>query len=234
MPDSKRTKSSLVLHDDDTLNLLAEVVHKVKNSLGGIGGFAALLERDLGPQDARTVLSQRIQDGVVRINDLIVHLMTFINTPDPSFQPLNPIPIIRQAWTECTEDYSNHVNSLDLQNHTTSPSIQLVADPDTFRLLVLHALRFGRLVGGKIDNVQLNRQSDRSVSFDVVFPHTMKIFEGSESTLSYLRTGGSVEAKLSLYIVIKMATFNSASVSLFSKDPDQEILSIHFSKGKQV
>jgi nitrogen-specific signal transduction histidine kinase len=62
-------------HDEHMHRLLTEVIHKIKNSLGGIGGFAALLERDLGPDDPRTNLAQRIQNGVVRMNDFVVDLM---------------------------------------------------------------------------------------------------------------------------------------------------------------
>lgn len=232
MPDSMGTKSILELNDDDTLNLFAEVIHKIKNSLGGIGGFAALLERDLGPEDPRTTLSRRIQDGVIRINDFTIQLMTFLNTPDPSFQSMNAVPVIKQAWAEYAEESAVPENNLNLENRDASPSVRLIADPETFRILALHALRFGCSIGGRIDGVRLNVETDRSVVFEVLSPNNLKTQEGSELTLSYLRTNGPIESKLSLYIVIKMAKLNGASVSLSLNDPDKAILSVHFSKGK--
>ena len=59
---------------------LSDVVHKIKNNLGGIGGFASLLERDFERSDPRKRLLQRIIDGVHRLNDFVIHLMTLVQT----------------------------------------------------------------------------------------------------------------------------------------------------------
>ena len=48
---------------------LSDVVHKIKNNLGGISGFASLLERELRPNDPRKKLLHRIIDGVHRFSD---------------------------------------------------------------------------------------------------------------------------------------------------------------------
>ena len=43
--------------------MAATVAHEVRNPLGGIAGFAALLERDLEPEDPRKRLVNKIIEG---------------------------------------------------------------------------------------------------------------------------------------------------------------------------
>ena len=83
-------KPALRVMEESTLQpsvnqkLFADAVHSIKNSLGGIAGFAALLDRDLDSEDPKKRLTQRIQDGVMRVNDMVVSLMLLAAQPHSS------------------------------------------------------------------------------------------------------------------------------------------------------
>jgi signal transduction histidine kinase len=55
--------------------MAATVAHEIRNPLGGIGGFAGLLLRDLEPGDKRRVLVDRIVHGVASLNKIVSNLL---------------------------------------------------------------------------------------------------------------------------------------------------------------
>ncbi len=65
----------------DTLAALgqmaATVAHEIRNPLGGIAGFANLLERDLEPDDNRRRLVKKIIEGVEQINLIISSVLSY-------------------------------------------------------------------------------------------------------------------------------------------------------------
>ena len=223
--------SYLQVTNENTLSLLTEVVHKIKNSLGGIGGFAALLERDLGPDDPRTALSVRIQNGVIRTNDFVVNLMEFLQEPELSIARINPVPVIQQAWNELWEESNLPEPDLPLCIDGGSVPPEWDVDLDTFHKLVFHAFRFARINGGAIDGVRLVREKKQTDRFQVFFPIGPQLELEPGPGHPRIRICEPIEAKLSLYIVIKMAKFNRANVSLLSHVPNQYILSVQFSEG---
>lgn len=58
------------------------VAHAIRNPLGAIGGYAALLERDLQIDDPRRRLVKKIMEGVANIDKILKNLAIF--TPSPS------------------------------------------------------------------------------------------------------------------------------------------------------
>ena len=65
----------------DTLAALgqmaATVDHEIRNPLGGIAGFANLLERDLEPNDNRKRLVKKIIEGVAGLNKIVTGLLSY-------------------------------------------------------------------------------------------------------------------------------------------------------------
>lgn len=57
--------------------MAATIAHEVRNPLGGIAGFAALLERDLPEADPRRRLVEKIIQGVDHLNDTVAELLDF-------------------------------------------------------------------------------------------------------------------------------------------------------------
>ena len=57
--------------------MAANVAHEIRNPLGGIGGFAGLLERKLPENDDRRKLIRPIITGVNRLNNIVSDLLTY-------------------------------------------------------------------------------------------------------------------------------------------------------------
>ena len=57
--------------------MAATIAHEVRNPLSGIGGFAALLERDLGEDEQKKKLVRKIVRGVDTLNNLVTSLLNY-------------------------------------------------------------------------------------------------------------------------------------------------------------
>ena len=57
--------------------MAATVAHEIRNPLGGIEGFAALLERDLASQPAKRAMATQIVQGARSLNHIVARLLDF-------------------------------------------------------------------------------------------------------------------------------------------------------------
>ena len=64
----------------------ANVAHEIRNPLGGIGGFAALLERDLDDDDPRRNLVKKIIEGVASLDKIVTNLLIYTRPITPDLQ----------------------------------------------------------------------------------------------------------------------------------------------------
>ncbi|UCC45224.1 MAG: PAS domain-containing protein, partial [Candidatus Zixiibacteriota bacterium] len=79
--------------------MAATVAHEVRNPLSGIGGFAALLERDLTDEDPRKELAQKIIRGVNSLNDTVETLLNYTR-----FEEINKVEVDFEAFVRATVD----------------------------------------------------------------------------------------------------------------------------------
>jgi hypothetical protein len=214
----------LDIGEDQTVRLLTDVIHKIKNSLGGIGGFAALLERDLGADDPRAELARRVQGGVMRMNDFVVDLMLFLQNPELEFKTVNPASIIKQAWSEFWDEEEPPAGALEI----SGPSGPCRLDEETFLYMAGHAFRFAKRAGGAVEHVRFFPALDKVHRLEVTFPATPNVQVEKGSPPQRLKTCEPVEAKLSLYLVVKLAKFNEARTSLEFREPGHGVLAVTF------
>ena len=57
--------------------MAATVAHEIRNPLGGIAGYAGMLERDLAADDPNRRLVYKITEGVGRLNRIVVSLLNY-------------------------------------------------------------------------------------------------------------------------------------------------------------
>ncbi|PID28370.1 MAG: hypothetical protein CSB55_05225 [Candidatus Cloacimonadota bacterium] len=79
--------------------MAASVAHEIRNPLGGIGGFAGLLDRQIPAEDPKKELVKPIITGVSRLNDIVSDLLTFTRP-----QRINPV------WVDLNETISGIVD----------------------------------------------------------------------------------------------------------------------------
>lgn len=85
----KRTERLKVLGQ-----MSATVAHEIRNPLGGIEGFASLLERDLRGDDDKHRLVVNILDGSRSLNHIVTSLLDFTKPLQLDFKKLNPESVI--------------------------------------------------------------------------------------------------------------------------------------------
>jgi len=103
--------------------MAATVAHEIRNPLGGIEGFAALLERDLAPQPKMQAMATQIVQGARSLNHIVARLLDFTR----------PVSLtLRRARLGRIADMALAVLEQEMRGH--EPQVTLVrnyADDDT-------------------------------------------------------------------------------------------------------
>jgi PAS domain S-box-containing protein len=102
--------------------MAATVAHEVRNPLGGILGFAALLRKDLGDDDPRSKTVDKIIKGVENLDRSVSSLLTYAQEVQPSIKLVKIKPFL-------DEIVANFYMSL-IQNDETS-KIDLLISPES-------------------------------------------------------------------------------------------------------
>ncbi len=77
--------------------MAANVAHEIRNPLGGIGGYANLLERDLDVDDPRRNLVKKIIEGVASLNRIATNLLIYTRPMMPKLRTDNVKRIIEEV-----------------------------------------------------------------------------------------------------------------------------------------
>lgn len=77
--------------------MAANVAHEVRNPLGAIGGYAALLERDLEPSDPRRRLVKKIVEGIARLDKVVTNLLVYTRPLTPTLRPGDMVQVAQEA-----------------------------------------------------------------------------------------------------------------------------------------
>jgi len=134
--------------------MAATVAHEVRNPLGGIAGFAALLERDLEPDDPRRRLVNKITEGVEILNRLVINLLNYTKAVKLNPQKLDFIKFLNDTLNFFQMDLSSTTENVSIRKHFPEEEIKCCIDPEQFRQVVLNILRNSVQAlpeGGRID-----------------------------------------------------------------------------------
>lgn len=144
--------------------MAATVAHEVRNPLGGIAGFAALLERDLEPDDPRRRLVNKITEGVEILNRLVINLLNYTRAVKLNPQKLDFIKFLNDTLNFFQMDLSSTAQNVSIRKHFPEEEIKCCIDPEQFRQVILNILRNSVQAlpdGGKIDVYSELLHSDR-------------------------------------------------------------------------
>lgn len=207
--------------------LLADIVHKIKNRLGGIGGFAALLERDMGAkEDLRLRYVQRIQDGVKGVNDVVISLMTLVRQVKPNPEDVKLRPLLDEMWENSQGNELRHDKKVIVHPHFSNGKVIISADYNMMRDMIHHALQFIELIGCKLDCIQVNPSDDNDVAVEFHFINSSSINIFRDNFNLCLENYEPVEARLALAIVLKIVDCHDGHVTIEALSDKQCILTI--------
>jgi PAS domain S-box-containing protein len=120
--------------------MAATVAHEIRNPLGGIGGYAGLLARDIPAEDPKRKLVERIIQGVSSLNKIVSNLLFYTRKSE-----LRRVPVEVHAWLE---DILNYME-IEIEKDGTpvaigrdyeSTEIVVEMDPEKLQQVVLNLL----------------------------------------------------------------------------------------------
>ncbi len=132
--------------------MAATVAHEVRNPLGGIGGFAALLKRELEGDDEKLRLVNKIITGVDTLNQTVVALLDYTRKDELSLREVSLHRLIEDS-VEYDKASNNTISNVDLNIELENRNLNFYCDPHLMRQVLLNLLRNGREAmpaGGKI------------------------------------------------------------------------------------
>ncbi len=115
--------------------MAATVAHEIRNPLGGIRGFAALLARDIPADDPRSRLVEKILVGTTNLNRVVDELLEYTRPVDLSLRPVN-----------CAQLIDASISYLEVGDrpitiaNTVPHHFKMLVDPDKLRQVFLNLL----------------------------------------------------------------------------------------------
>lgn len=119
--------------------MAATVAHEIRNPLGGIGGFARLLERDLDRDDKRRRLAERIIEGVGSLNKIVTNLLAYTKPMETQLREIELLPWLEElaVWVKTEADNADTEN-IEIAVEV-EPRIKTVRfDPEKLRQVMLN------------------------------------------------------------------------------------------------
>ncbi len=119
--------------------MAATVAHEIRNPLGGIGGFAKLLQRDIPEDDPRRRLSERIIEGVGSLNKIVTNLLAYTKPIETQLRDVEIRPWLAELAQWCRDEaLGQEVGDLDIQL-SVEPRVRMGRfDPDKLRQVMLN------------------------------------------------------------------------------------------------
>lgn len=78
--------------------MAATVAHEIRNPLGGIRGFAALLARDVVDDDPKSRLVQKVLVGVKQLDRVVNDLLEYTRPLELQLRPWSCAELVESAW----------------------------------------------------------------------------------------------------------------------------------------
>ncbi|NKB67203.1 MAG: PAS domain S-box protein [Candidatus Latescibacteria bacterium] len=134
--------------------MAATVAHEIRNPLGGIAGFATLLERDLDGQDPKRQLVRKISQGVARLDRIVSSLLTYTRPLAIEARPLPLEGVVEEVASLFAAD--NAPEGIELRRRYADQETVCRIDPDQLQQVVMNLLRNARQAmpsGGTVEIV---------------------------------------------------------------------------------
>ncbi len=121
--------------------MAGQVAHELRNPLGGIGGFAALLDRDLEREDPRRKLVQKIIEGVSRLNKTATNLLVYTRPVRLKKRPEDIIQVVDNVLALVQVELEQDDSKIDLVKKFRTKSLLVSIDPELLEQVLLNVLK---------------------------------------------------------------------------------------------
>jgi len=121
--------------------MAANVAHEIRNPLGGIGGFAALLERDLEDDDPRRNLVKKIIEGVASLDKIVTNLLIYTRPVTPDLRRIDLIEYVDEVLSFVEVELENHSSQIQVKREFPQHTLGVRIDPNLMQQVLLNIFR---------------------------------------------------------------------------------------------
>lgn len=121
--------------------MAATVAHEIRNPLGGIAGYAGMLERDLASEDPNRRLVRRIIEGVGRLNRIVSSLLTYTRPLRLNIHPVNLVDLVEESTAFFEIDLERRRDDIEVSRQYDSDELICRIDPEQLQQVTLNLLQ---------------------------------------------------------------------------------------------
>lgn len=124
--------------------MAATVAHEVRNPLGGIGGFASLLRREVEGDEAKAKLVDRIIAGVNTLNMTVTALLDYTRREQLNLRTVPILDLIEDSVEYDRADHGESPIPIQIDIEVPDSTLRINCDPHLLRQVLLNLLRNSR------------------------------------------------------------------------------------------
>ena len=121
--------------------MAATVAHEIRNPLGGIAGYAGMLERDLASDDPNRRLVHKITEGVGRLNRIVVSLLNYTRPLQLNVHPVNLVELIEETTAFFAIDIERSREDIRIERNYPDGDLICRIDPEQLQQVILNLLQ---------------------------------------------------------------------------------------------
>lgn len=116
----------------------ANVAHEIRNPLGSIGGFAALLERDLDDDDPRRNLVKKIIEGVASLDKIVTNLLIYTRPVKADLRRTNLVEYVNEVLAYLEVEIESQTLPIRIKREFPSQPLSIRIDPSLMQQVLLN------------------------------------------------------------------------------------------------
>ncbi len=120
--------------------MAATVAHEVKNPLGGISGFADLLNRDIEEGDPRKKYVKKVIEGVDILNRIVMNLLDYTRSIKLDLRPIDFVKFLDEVVGFFEMDILREKKNIKIERFYPSEKCGCFLDAEKFKQVVLNLL----------------------------------------------------------------------------------------------
>ncbi len=198
--------------------MAANVTHEIRNPLGAIGGFAALLERDIPPDDPRQRLVKKIIEGVGNLDKIIGNLLFLSRDVQPQLRKVPIKWVVNDVLGFLSADFRELEGKVQIQKKYPRQKIEASVDPQLFQQMLLHLLKNSVQAMPDGGTITIQLQKTHHKTFRLVLSDTGEGLPESMKEKLYFPFSSTKHkgAGLGLAIVRKIVELHRGSITFHS------------------
>ncbi len=202
--------------------MAANVTHEIRNPLGAIGGFAALLERDIAPEDPRQRLVKKIIEGVGRLDKIIGNLLFVSRDVQAQYRNVPVKWVINDVLEFLVSEIKQTESAVKIETKFPKKKLQAELDPQLFQQMLIHLLKNAIQAMPEGGTIRLHLQKTHRNSFRIIVSDSGEGMpeEIKERLYFPFASARSKGAGLGLAIVRKIVDLHNGSIH-FQSSPGE-------------